>query len=154
MLKDFFITAHGWIQAETIEQAEEEYCETTGWVDSHIVEYLPTGERFDGREYSRAPLAFACSCAGCRQAPRCFENYRYWMRDALALVNGFYFADSTMKFFGCKVSHFYPFGEREGAVFFTTQKNGFDDFTRSRRWVVVCKFGEIVADSEDRKSVV
>ena len=55
-----------------------------------------------------------------------------------------------MKFFGCKVSHFYPFGEREGAVFFTTQKNGFDDFTRSRRWVVVCKFGEIVADSNLR----
>lgn len=92
-------------------------------------------------------MAFICECNGCRNFPKDFKGRQYWKNVAKDEVNGFYFSDSTMKFFSCRITDFFPL-KNGGAVFYTTQRAGFDNYDRERRWVVVCPFGEIVADSK------
>jgi hypothetical protein len=60
-----------------------------------------------------------------------------------------------MRFFGSRVSNFYPL-ESRGAVFFLTQKAGFDDSAgRVRVWAVYCPYGNLLDDlkTEQRPKV-
>lgn len=89
---------------------------------------------------------FACECSGCRGNRVQFEDMRYQTARAISHLEGFYFAPETMRFFGSKITHFYPL-ESRGAVFFTTNKAGFDDSDgRTRAWVVYCPYGKLLDD--------
>jgi hypothetical protein len=89
---------------------------------------------------------FACECSGCRGYRVQFEDMRYQTARAISHLEGFYFAPETMRFFGCKITHFYPLKSR-GAVFFTTNKAGFEHSDgKERVWVVYCPYGKLLDD--------
>jgi hypothetical protein len=84
-----------------------------------------------------------------------FEDNRYNSYRAIESVKGYYLSAGAMRFFGARVSNFYPL-ENGGAVFFLTQKAGFDDsLGRVRSWVTYCPYGHLVNDleTEERPSV-
>jgi len=70
---------------------------------------------------------------------------------AIESVKGHYLTPNTMRFFGSRVSNYYPLSNG-GAVFFLTQKAGFESSERVRSWVVYCPYGNLVQDmpSDDR----
>ena len=88
---------------------------------------------------------FACECSGCRGYRVQFEDMRYQTARAISHLKGFYFAPETMRFFGAKITHFYPL-KNGGAVFFSTMKGGFEDCARVRTFVVYCPYGYLVND--------
>jgi hypothetical protein len=92
---------------------------------------------------------FACECAGCRGYRVQFEDMRYQTARAVSHLNGFYFSPETMRYFGAKITHYYPL-EKGGAVFFSTM-SGFEDGTRVRTWVTYCPYGHLVEDLENEK---
>ena len=97
---------------------------------------------------------FACECDGCRGYRINFEDMRYQSARAVESVKGHYFSAGAIRFFGVKVSHFFPL-QNSGAVFFQTMRGGFDDSPRVRAWVVYCPYGNLVDDlaSEYREPV-
>jgi hypothetical protein len=98
---------------------------------------------------------FACECSGCRGYHLQFESMRYNTARAISHLEGFYFTPETMRFFGSKITNFYPL-ESRGAVFFTTNKAGFEHSDgRERAWVVYCPYGKLLDDlkSEQRPKV-
>ena len=91
---------------------------------------------------------YACECDGCRGYRVQFEDNRYNSYRAIESVKGHYLSAGAMRFFGSRVSNFYPL-ESRGAVFFLTQKAGFDySDGRNRAWVVYCPYGHLVDDLE------
>ena len=98
---------------------------------------------------------FSCECSGCRGYHVQFEDMRYQTARAISHLEGFYFSPETMRFFGSKITHFYPL-ESRGAVFFTTNKAGFDDSDgRVRAWALYCPYGKLIDDlkMKDRPKV-
>ena len=97
---------------------------------------------------------FACECDGCRGYRINFEDMRYNKARAIESVKGYYFSSGAIKFFGVKVSHFFPL-VNGGAVFFQTMRSGFDDSARVRAWAVYCPYGNLVDDlaTEYREAV-
>ena len=98
---------------------------------------------------------YACECDGCRGYRVQFEDMRYQSARASQSVKGHYFNESNMRFFGCKITNFYPL-ESRGAVFFTTTKSGFEDSEgRQRVWAVYCPYGNLLDDlkTEQRPKV-
>jgi hypothetical protein len=93
---------------------------------------------------------FACECDGCRGYRVNFEDMRYQTARVISHLKGFYFAPETMRYFGAKITHFYPL-EKGGAVFFSTMKGGFEDCARVRTWVTYCPYGHLVEDLETEK---
>jgi hypothetical protein len=87
---------------------------------------------------------FACECSGCRGYRVQFEDMRYNTARAVESLNGYYFSSGAMRFFGAKITHFYPL-EKGGAVFFSTMK-GSEEGTRVRTFVVYCPYGNLVND--------
>lgn len=94
---------------------------------------------------------FACECDGCRGYRINFEDMRYQSARAVESVKGHYFSAGAVRFFGVKVTHFYPL-QNSGAVFFQTLKSSFGDSPRVRSWVVYCPYGNLVDDlsTDDR----
>ena len=98
---------------------------------------------------------FACECDGCKGYRVQFEDNRYNSYRAIESVKGHYLSAGAMRFFGSRVSNFYPL-ESRGAVFFLTQKAGFDDSAgRVRVWAVYCPYGNLLDDlkTEQRPKV-
>lgn len=97
---------------------------------------------------------FACECDGCRGYRLNFEDMRYNKARAVESVKGHYFSAGAIRFFGVKVSHFFPL-QNSGAVFFQTMRAGFDDSPRVRSWAVYCPYGNLVDDlSTDDRLIV
>ena len=94
---------------------------------------------------------YSCECDGCRGYRVQFEDMRYQHVRAIESVKGHYLSPNAMKFFGSRVSNFYPLANG-GAVFFLTQNSGFENSPRVRSWVVYCPYGNLVDDmpSDDR----
>jgi len=94
---------------------------------------------------------YACECDGCCGYRIQFQDMQYQSERAVQSVKGFYLTPNTMKFFGSRVSNFYPLANG-GAVFFLTQNSGFENSPRVRSWVVYCPYGNLVQDmpSDDR----
>lgn len=94
---------------------------------------------------------YACECDGCRGYRINFEDMRYNKARAVESVKGHYFSAGAIRFFGVKVSHFFPL-QNSGGVFFQTMRAGFDDSPRVRSWAVYCPYGNLVDDmpSDDR----
>jgi hypothetical protein len=89
---------------------------------------------------------FSCECSGCRGYRVQFEDNRYNSYRAIESVKGHYLSAGAMRFFGSRVSNFYPL-ESRGAVFFLTQKAGFEDSQgRVRSWAVYCPYGNLLDD--------
>ena len=97
---------------------------------------------------------FACECSGCRGYRVQFEDMRYNTARAVESVKGFYFSAGALRYFGAKITHYYPL-ENGGAVFYSTMKGGFEDCARVRTWVTYCPYGHLVNDleTEERPSV-
>jgi hypothetical protein len=97
---------------------------------------------------------FACECDGCRGYRINFEDMRYQKDRAVESLKGHYFSEGALRYFGAKITHFYPL-KNGGAVFFSTMKGGFEDCARVRTWVTYCPYGNLVDDceTESRPSV-
>jgi hypothetical protein len=93
---------------------------------------------------------FACECSGCRGYRVQFEDMRYNTARAVESLKGYYFSEGALRYFGAKITHYYPL-ENGGAVFYSTMKGGFEDCARVRTWVTYCPYGHLVEDLETDK---
>ena len=85
---------------------------------------------------------FLCTCNGCRQIAKRFDSshVEYIAQE----VEGFFFSDSTRKFFGTRLTGFYTLSGG-GVLITSTQKAGFDSSAgREYSHAYFCKFGNLV----------
>jgi hypothetical protein len=75
---------------------------------------------------------------------------RYNTARAVESLKGYYFSEGALRYFGAKITHYYPL-ENGGAVFYSTMKGGFEDCARVRTWVTYCPYGHLVEDLETDK---
>lgn len=101
-------------------------------------------KQMETTEQKTAVPTFLCTCNGCRQAPKRFDSSHV---EVIAQeTEGFYFSESTRKFFGVRLTGFYTLSGG-GVLITATQKAGFDSSAgREINHAYFCKFGNLVQD--------
>jgi hypothetical protein len=90
----------------------------------------------------KTELSFPCTCNGCRQVPKRFDSHH--VETIASEVEGFFFNESTRKFFGTRLTGFYTLSSG-GVLITSTQKAGFDSSAgREYSHAYFCKFGNLL----------